>query len=89
MSTAYGRASAAFHFSWQPDWDALHQVLPLLEAALAPFEPRPHWGKVFTTSPADVGSAYEKMPAFATLLGHHDPAGKFRNAFLDRYIFAR
>ena len=87
MSTAYGRASVALHFTWVPDWEAVRSVLPSLEAALAPFEPRPHWGKVFTIPPEALRSSYEKLPQFAELLERYDPAGKFRNAFLNRYIF--
>ncbi len=88
MSTAFGRASAAIHFTWQPDWEAVRRVLPAIEDALAPFEPRPHWGKLFTMSPDAVRSTYDELPRFAELLQRHDPLGKFRNAFLDRYIFA-
>jgi xylitol oxidase len=88
MSTAFGRASVAIHFTWQPDGDAVRGVLPAIEEALAPFEPRPHWGKVFTMAPEAVRASYEKLPQFAALLERHDPSGKFRNAFLDRYIFA-
>jgi alditol oxidase len=88
MSTAYGRASVAFHFTWQPDWEAVRGVLPALEAALAAFEPRPHWGKVFALSPDAVRSSYERLPAFVSMLERYDPSGKFRNAFLDRYIVA-
>jgi xylitol oxidase len=87
MSTAFGRASVALHFTWQPDRDALGRVLPIIEEALAPFDPRPHWGKVFTMSPADVRSSYDKLPQFVALLDRHDPSGKFRNAFTSRYIF--
>ena len=87
MSTASGRASVAVHFTWQPDADGVRRVLPVVEEALAPFSPRPHWGKVFTMSPAAVRSSYEKLPRFAALLEQHDPAGKFRNDFLRRYIF--
>lgn len=87
MSTAFGRASVALHFTWQPDWGGVRQVLPILEEALAPFDPRPHWGKVFTMSPATIRSSYEKLPQFAALVERHDPTGKFRNAFLSRYIF--
>ena len=87
MSTAFGRESVAFHFTWQPDWEAVRQVLPAIEAALAPFEPRPHWGKVFTMAPETVRSAYSKLPQFAKLLERNDPLGKFRNTFVDRYIF--
>ena len=32
MSTAYGRASVAIHFTWQPDWAAVRQVVPRIEA---------------------------------------------------------
>ena len=88
MSTAYGRASVAFHFTWQPDWEAVRGVLPALEAALAPFEPRPHWGKVFALPPDAIRSSYERLSAFVSLLERYDPSGKFRNAFLDRYIVA-
>jgi xylitol oxidase len=86
-STAYGRESVAFHFTWQPDLDAVRGVLPDIEWALAPFDPRPHWGKVFTMAPAALRSTYEKLPEFAGLLERHDPNGTFRNAFLNRYIF--
>ncbi len=88
MSTAFGRASVALHFTWRPDWEAVRRVLPSIEDALAPFQPRPHWGKVFTMPPDAIRSSYEKLPQFAELLQRHDPGGKFRNAFLDRYIFA-
>ena len=88
MSTAFGRPSVAIHFTWQPEWDAVRRVLPTIEDALAPFEPRPHWGKVFTLPPETIRSAYEKLPEFAALLRRHDPLGKFGNAFLGRYIFA-
>jgi alditol oxidase len=86
MSTAYGRASVAIHFTWLPDSDGVRRIVPIVEDALAPFEPRPHWGKVFMMSPAAVRSSYEELPKFAALLDRHDPVGKFRNAFLGRYI---
>jgi xylitol oxidase len=87
MSTAFGRASVAFHFTWQPDWDAVRPILAIIEGAIARFEPRPHWGKLFTIPPEGVRSAYERLPQFRKLLERHDPTGKFRNAFVDRYIF--
>jgi xylitol oxidase len=87
MSMAFGRDSVAFHFTWQPDWEAVRQVLPVIEGALASFQPRPHWGKLFTMSPDAVRSSYEQLPRFAALLERHDPTGKFRNAFLGRNIF--
>jgi alditol oxidase len=86
MSTASGRASVAFHFTWQPDWDGVQAVLPVIERALAPFEPRPHWGKVFTLSHDAIRSAYPRLPEFVALLERYDPAGKFRNGFVNRFI---
>ena len=87
MSTAFGRASVAFHFTWLPDWEAVRPILAIIEGAIAPFEPRPHWGKLFTIPPEGVRSAYERLPQFRKLLERHDPTGKFRNAFVERYIF--
>ena len=87
MSTASGRDSVALHFTWQPDWEAVRRALPTIEAAIAPFRPRPHWGKLFTMSPETVRSSYERLPQFTALLERHDPTGTFRNAFLSRNIF--
>ncbi len=86
MSTAYGRASVAAHFTWQPDWESVREVLPVIEDALAPFEPRPHWGKLFTMPPDAIRSAYPRLPAFVGLLERYDPDGTFRNAFLRRNV---
>jgi xylitol oxidase len=88
MSTAYGRDSVAIHFTWQHDWDGVRRVLPIIEGVLAAFDPRPHWGKLFTMSPDALRSSYEKLPQFAALLERHDPSGAFRNAFMERYICA-
>ena len=87
MSTAYGRPSVALHFTWQPDWEGVRRVLPTIEEALAPFDPRPHWGKLSTMPGERVRGSYERLPAFTAMLQRHDPDGKFRNGFLDRYVF--
>jgi alditol oxidase len=86
MSTAYGRPSVAIHFTWLPDWDSVQRVLPIIEGALSRFEPRPHWGKLFTLPPEAVRSTYPRLPEFAALLERQDPSGTFRNAFLERYV---
>ncbi|HLY14753.1 MAG TPA: FAD-binding protein [Candidatus Limnocylindrales bacterium] len=87
LSTASERASVGIHFTWQPDWDHVRALLPVIEAALAPFSPRPHWGKLFSIAPAAVRSVYPRLPDFVELAERHDPTGKFRNDFLDRNIF--
>ena len=75
------------HFTWEKNWEAVSRVLPLLEEQLAPLNARPHWGKLFASSPAQIQSLYPKLPDFQRLLSTYDPQGKFRNAFLDAYIF--
>ena len=87
MSPSYHQDSIGIHFTWKQDWHAVSQILPRIEDALAPFNARPHWGKLFTMEPKHLQSLYEKLPEFQELLRHYDPQGKFRNAFLDKYIF--
>src|SRR2546429_1062426 len=64
MSPAYKQDSVAIHFTWKPDWPAVSKLLPLIERQLAPFKPRPHWGKLFTMPPAQLQSRYEKLSEF-------------------------
>jgi xylitol oxidase len=87
LSPCYQQPCVALHFTWQKDWPAVRQLLPLLEEQLAPLQARPHWGKLFTMPPAQVQALYERLPDFQQLLGHYDPQGKFRNDFLDSYVF--
>ncbi len=86
MSPCYKQPCVGLHFTWQKDWAAVKEVLPLIEEQLAPFDARPHWGKLFTMAPARVQALYQKLPEFRQLLREYDPQGKFRNAFLDTYI---
>jgi alditol oxidase len=88
MSTAYKQDSVAIHFTWKQDWPAVSNLLPEIERELSPFDPRPHWGKLFTMSPAQLRSRYERLPDFVALARKLDPQGKFRNRFLDKNIFA-
>jgi len=86
LSPAYRQDSVAFHFTWRPDSAAVLPVVSLLERQLAPFGPRPHWGKVFTTPDADLHASYDRLPDFLDLARHYDPKGKFRNAYTARYL---
>lgn len=83
LSPAYGRDTVAFHFTWRKDPRAVSDLLPAIEDRLAPFQPRPHWGKVFTMAADTVRVAYPRLKDFGRLARHYDPAGKFRNDFLD------
>lgn len=86
MSPSFGRDSVAFHFTWVKDDAAVRPVMAAVEERLAPFEPRPHWGKLFSVEPETVCAQYPKLPDFRALVERHDPEGKFRNAFVEPFL---
>lgn len=86
LSPAYGRDSVAIHFTWRLDPAGVRPVVAAVEAALDPFEPRPHWGKVFTTPATRLAALYPRLPDAVALFDKQDPTGKFRNAMLDRCL---
>ena len=88
LSPCYKQPCVAIHFTWKPDWPAVRKLLPLIERELAPFNARPHWGKLFTVSPAQLKSIYERLPEFVELSTKYDPRRKFRNEFLNTNIFS-
>jgi alditol oxidase len=88
LSTAYGTDTVCIHFSWKSDPAAVERVLPIVESALAPFSPRPHWGKMFALTASELEARYERMPDFRRLAERLDRRGAFRNEFLNRSIFA-
>jgi xylitol oxidase len=88
MSMAHERPSLAIHFTWKPEWPEVREILPLIEAQLAPFSPRPHWAKLFTIPPAHMQAQYARLADFEAMLERRDPTHKFRNAFLRHNLYA-
>jgi alditol oxidase len=86
LSPCYRRASVGIHFTWQPDWPAVRELLPRIEETLAPFEARPHWGKLFTLSAEQLRTLYAKFDDFRRLRARLDPMGKFGNEYLQRFL---
>jgi xylitol oxidase len=84
MSPYYRRDTVSIHFTLIPDIDAVLPVIRLVERQLAPFEPRPHWAKLATLSPAP-----ERLGDFRDLARRLDPAGKFQNPFVAGLIADR
>jgi xylitol oxidase len=82
MSPSYGQDTVCIHFTWKPEREAVGEVLVQLEAALAPFEARPHWGKLFDADAAEISPLYERLPDFVGLVERLDPRGAFRNSWL-------
>ncbi len=86
LSPSQGRDTVALHFTWIQDEAAVRPVVATIEEALAPLDVRPHWGKVFAADAATLRQRYPKVPEFIALAAKYDPAGKFRNPYLDTYL---
>jgi xylitol oxidase len=86
ISPYHERDSVGLHCTWLPDWPAVRERLTLIEGALAPFDARPHWGKMFTLPPEVVRPRYSRLAEFDALRRQFDPTGKFGNPFIERYI---
>ncbi|MGH1491338.1 MAG: FAD-binding protein [Acidimicrobiales bacterium] len=86
LSPAYGSDSVAIHFNWYKDAAGVEAVLPILEAALAPFSPRPHWGKLFDLTPQQIEAAYPRIDDFRRLRHDLDPDQKFTNRYLQTHV---
>jgi alditol oxidase len=70
MSPQYATDTVAIHFTWKREPEAVARVVVELEAALAPFEARPHWG----SAGRGARRARRSRP------------GAFRNAWLERRV---
>ncbi|RFU88020.1 FAD-binding protein [Streptomyces triticagri] len=86
LSPAYGRDTVALHFTWTSDAGAVLPVITRLEAALEPWAPRPHWGKLFTLGAPALHERFARLDDFARLRTEYDPQRIFGNAFLRRIL---
>ena len=87
MSPCYHQDSVAIHFTWKQNPEEVGKLIPMIESELAPFNMKPHWGKLFTVDPKILHQRYEKFPDFLAMAKKYDPDGKFRNAYLDLNIY--
>jgi alditol oxidase len=86
LSPAYEQDSLAVHFTWIDDAIGVAPVVAELEQRLAPFGPRPHWGKVFSTAPDAVRAVYPRLADFVALRHELDPDNNLGNAMVDAYL---
>ncbi|HEU4946822.1 MAG TPA: D-arabinono-1,4-lactone oxidase [Kribbella sp.] len=86
LSPSEGRDTVAFHFTWVRDYPAVLPVVAAIEEALLPLGARPHWGKVFAADAGTLRECYPRTGDFIDLIARYDPAGKFRNDYLDRNL---
>lgn len=88
MSPCYQQDCVAIHFTWKQNPVEVGKLITMIEAELAPFNARPHWGKLFSMDPALLSSKYTKLQEFIDLAKEFDPEGKFRNEYLQRNVFS-
>ncbi len=87
LSSAYQRETVCLHYATVADPAVPNEVLPAVERALAPFAPRPHWGKLFVASAQELAPRYPRMADFRELASRLDPRGAFRNDYLIDSVF--
>jgi xylitol oxidase len=88
MSPCYKKTCVALHTTWKQETDSVMKLIPLIEEQLAPFNPIPHWAKLFTLPPQALQSRYKKLAEFKALVKQYDPQGKFRNEFLEKNLYS-
>ena len=86
MSMAYQRPSLAIHFTWKLESDAVMNLLPQIEAKLAPYGARPHWAKLFTLTTSEITPLYPRIQDFRALTQKFDPNGKYRNRYIRDHV---
>jgi xylitol oxidase len=84
LSGSYRRETLAIHFTWRNAPEEVDAVLKHVEAALEPFAPRPHWGKVSHVSAAQVAARYPRLADARDLFQRLDPDGRFSAPRLER-----
>ena len=88
LSMASGRDSLAIHLTFKNEQEAVLALTPRIEAALEPFAPRPHWGKVNTVPKAVVASRYPRFADFRALVARVDPDRTFSGPSTDALLDA-
>ena len=78
LSGSYKRDTLAIHFTWKKT-DAIFPIIAKVEAALTPFDYRPHWGKVYTTTFQEAVSKFSESAKFKEVMESLDPTRKFEN----------
>ena len=84
LSGSYGRETLAIHFTWRNQPDQVSVALTEVEAALAPFGARPHWGKLTHIQAGQPELLYPRLGDARALFERLDPAGRFSNHRLER-----
>lgn len=86
LSPAYEQDVLCIGFTWAKHPMEVAALLAVIEDALKPYQPRPHWGKLFHFGADVIGPRFPRLNDFKAVRTHYDPHGKFWNPFLDRTL---
>ncbi len=86
LGPTQGEDTLCIAFTWRKHPEEVAALLPDLEAALAPFGQRPHWGKMSSLDADAIEPLFPRLPEFRDLARRYDPEGVFRGPFLERII---
>jgi xylitol oxidase len=84
LSGSYDRETLAIHFTWRNRPAPVDAAVREVEAALAPFDARPHWGKVSHIGADELEPLYPRLRDARALFERLDPDGRFSNHRLER-----
>ncbi|WP_341996309.1 FAD-binding protein [Microbacterium sp. LWH7-1.2] len=84
LSPAYRRDVVIIHFTWHNHPDDVAAAVARVEAALEPFEARPHWGKLHGFDRAGIERVHPRLADARAVFERLDPEGRFSNAHLER-----
>lgn len=86
LSPAFGADTVGIHFTWRHVPDAVSTLVPAIEAALASFDARPHWGKLFAMPASQIAPLYPRFGDFLSLRDRLDPQARFVNVWARRTL---
>ena len=82
LSMMHRGDSVALHFTWINDTKKVDEAVQVVEKALAPFSPIPHWGKVHHFTKDALEASYPKLAKARAVFDSLDPKGVFRSDYL-------
>lgn len=86
LSPAQGEDVLCIAFTWKKHPTEVAALLPDLEARLAAFDGRPHWGKMSSLDHAAIAGLYPRLAEFRDLVARADPERTFASAFGERVL---
>lgn len=86
LSPTQGEDVLCIAFTWKKHPTEVAALLPDLEARLAAFDSRPHWGKMSSLDHTAIAGLYPRLADFRDLVARAAPERTFASAFGERVL---